>query len=179
MRRALVGSLIVVTWVALPAQQQPAPLAQPALQPLAFLVGSCWSGTQPKGTIDTHCFSPVYRGHYIRDVHEVTGAPQPYAGESLYHWDATQKQVRYTYYNSIGGISVGTMQVEDGRLVFPESHESKDGKRIEMRSVWSKEGSDTFVMKTDVKTGGEWKEQFRVVFKRRTDLRPPAEPLIR
>jgi hypothetical protein len=34
-------------------------------------------------------------------------------------------------------------------------------------------------MKTDVKTGGEWKEQFRVVFKRRTDLRPPAEPLIR
>ena len=71
------------------------------------------------------------------------------------------------------------MQVEDGRLVFPESNESKDGKRIEMRSVWSKEGSDTFVMKTDVKTGGEWKEQFRVVFKRRTDLRPPAEPLIR
>jgi hypothetical protein len=179
MRRGLVGSLLVLTSVTLSAQQPGATLAQPALQPLAFLVGSCWSGTQPKGTVDTHCFSPVYGGYYIRDVHEVTGAAKPYAGESLYHWDATQKQVRFTYYNSIGGVSMGTMQAEEGRLVFPESYESKDGKRIEMRSVWTREGADTFVAKTDVKTGESWKEQFRVVFKRRTDLRPPAEPVIR
>lgn len=179
MLRALVGSLLLVTSVSVAAQQPGAALAQPALQPLAFLVGSCWSGTQPKGYIDTHCFSPVYGGHYVRDVHEVTGAPKPYAGETLYHWDAAQKQVRFTYYNSIGGVSVGSMQVEDGRLVFPESHESKDGKRIEMRSVWSREGADTFVAKTDVKVGDDWKEQFRVVFKRRTDLRPPTEPVIR
>ena len=179
MRRALLGSLIFTTTITLSAQQPGHTLAQPALQPLAFLVGSCWSGTQPKGTIDTHCFSPVYGGYFIRDVHEVTGSPKPYAGESLYHWDATQKQVRYTYYNSIGGVSVGTMQVEDGRLVFPESYESKDGKRIEMRSVWTQEGPDTFTAKTDVRTGDSWKEQFRVVFKRRTDVRPPSEPVIR
>ena len=179
MRRAFIASLIFATTIALSAQPPGAALAQPALQPLAFLVGSCWSGTQPQGSVDTHCFSPVYGGYFIRDVHEVTGAPKPYAGESLYHWDATQKQVRYTYYNSIGGVSVGTMQVEDGRLVFPESHESKDGKRIEMRNVWTQEGADTLVMKVDVKAGDRWKEQFRVVFKRRTDVRPPAEPVIR
>lgn len=179
MRRALVCSLVFVSSITVPAQQQAATLAQPALQPLAFLVGSCWSGTQPQGSVDTHCFSPVYGGYFIRDVHEVTGAPKPYAGESLYHWDATQKQVRYTYYNSIGGVSVGTMHVEDGRLLFPESYESKEGKRIEMRSVWTQEGADTFVAKTDMKSDETWKEQFRVVFKRRTDLRPPSEPVIR
>ena len=179
MHRTLFGLLLVVGTLTLSAHQPGAALAQPALQPLAFLVGSCWSGTQPQGTIDTHCFSPVYGGYYLRDVHEVTGAPKPYAGETLYHWDARQKQVRYTYYNSIGGVSVGTMQVEDGRLVFPESHESKDGKRIEMRSVWTQDGADTFVAKTDMKTGETWTEQFRVVFKRRTDVRPPAEPVIR
>jgi hypothetical protein len=179
MRGALIGSLFLVSSLPLPAQQPAPTLAQPALQPLAFLLGSCWSGTQPKGTIDTHCFSPAYGGHYIRDVHEVTGGRTPYAGESLYHWDATQKQVRYTYYNSDGGISTGTMQVDAGRLVFPEVHESEDGKRTEMRNVWTPEGADTFVMKLDVKTGDRWKEQFRIVFKRRTDLRPPAEPSIR
>ncbi len=179
MRRALVGSLFLVFSTTLPAQQPAPTLAQPALQPLAFLVGSCWSGTQPKGGIDTHCFSPVYGGHYIRDVHQVTGDAKPYAGETLYHWDAAQKQVRYTYYNSLGGISTGTMHVEEGRLVFPEVHESKDGRRIEMRNVWTQEGADTFVMKADQKAGDNWKELFRVVLKRRTDLRPPTEPTIR
>jgi hypothetical protein len=179
MRRALVGSLVLVASVSLPAQQPAAALAQPALQPLAFLVGSCWSGTQPKGTIDTHCFSPMYGGHYIRDVHQVTGDARPYAGETLYHWDAAQKQVRFTYYNSVGGISTGTMHVEKGRLVFPEAHESKDGTRLELRNVWTPEGADTFVVKVDRRAGDDWKEMFRVVFKRRTDLHPPAEPTIR
>ena len=179
MRGAVIGSMLFFTSITLSAQQPGPALAQPALQPLAFLVGSCWTGTQPKGAIDTHCFSPVYGGNFIRDVHEVTGDPKPYGGETLYHWDAAQKQVRYTYYNLVGGTSTGTMRVEDGRLVFPEVYESKDGKRTEMRNVWTQEGADTFVMKLDVKDGDSWKEQFRVVLKRRTDIKPPAEPKIR
>jgi hypothetical protein len=131
-------------------------------------VGSCWAGRHPNGATDTHCFSAVYKGQFIRDVHELTGGPRPYAGETLYHWDARDKVVRYTYWNSSGGVSTGTMHVEGDRLIFPESHESAGGRKVEYRNVWVRQGEDAYLATMDELTPQGWVERLRVVHTRTT-----------
>jgi hypothetical protein len=159
--------LFVLLWSAQAAPVPPAPLAG-----LDFFVGSCWSGQGPKGDVDRHCFTRAY-GHFVRDVHEVTGAARPYGGETLYHWDARAGVVRFTYWNTLGGVSTGTMAVDGRNLVFPESYEGKDGGRIEMRSVWSPDGSDAYVATVTQKKGDTWVEVSRRVFKRTSDAIAP------
>src|SRR5690242_20151418 len=74
------------------------------LQPLAPLVGSCWRATFPNSTrTDTHCYTAMLGGHYVRDLHVVAGGPAPYSGESIYRWDPQARRIRYDYFASDGG----------------------------------------------------------------------------
>lgn len=129
----LTASLAVL---ALAAAEAP-PLRQ-GLEPLAFLVGHCWRGTFTSGEEDTHCFESVYGGQHVRDRHEVTGGARPYRGETLYSWDGTANAVTYTYWNSQGGISRGTMRPREGRLDFgDESYTDPQGRRITISTHWT------------------------------------------
>jgi hypothetical protein len=84
-------------------------LAAPALQPLAFLAGSCWKGTFTGRTVtDEHCFKWIYNGRFLRDHHIVVGDSVPYEGESTYAWDAPSKQIVFWYIALPGFYSHGT-----------------------------------------------------------------------
>ena len=150
---------------------QPAAATASPLSALDFLLGSCWTGAGPRDS-DRHCFTKAY-GHFVRDVHEVTGAAKPYGGETLYHWDAKAGVVRFTYWNTVGGVSTGTMSVEGNALVFPESYEGKDGRLIELRSVWTPDGADAYVATVMQKKGDTWAEVSRRVFKRTSNAVAP------
>lgn len=145
--------------------------APDGLKPLAFLVGSCWAGPLPKEGIDTHCFSSVYDGQFVRDVHTVTKARRPYQGETLYHWDAAARVVKYTYWNSLGGVSTGTMNTDGDRLVFPETHEASDGTRIDFRNVWFQDGANAYVAQTDQREPTGWTQRFRIRYERQPAAR--------
>ena len=118
-----------------------APL-QPAfgegLRPLTFLVGHCWRGEfADSKKVDTHCFETVYGGKHIRDRHEVTDGKDVYRGETIYSWNAKLGQVEYTYWNSLGGVSRGTMTPKDGLLDFGnETYVGSDGKTITIATAW-------------------------------------------
>ena len=142
------------------------------LAPLDFFVGSCWSGQGPRGDVDRHCFTKAY-GHFVRDVHEVTGAAKSYGGETLYHWDSKAGVVRFTYWNTNGGVSTGTMTAQGEAMVFPETYEGKDGQRIELRSVWAPDGKDAYIATTEQKKADTWVEVSRRVFKRTADAVAP------
>ncbi|HEX8654634.1 MAG TPA: SRPBCC domain-containing protein [Allosphingosinicella sp.] len=115
---------------------EPPPLRQ-GLEPLAFLVGHCWRGTLARGERDTHCFESVYGGQHVRDRHEVTGGARTYRGETLYSWDGTANAVTYTYWNSQGGVSRGTMRPRDGLLDFgDESYTDPQGRRVTISTRW-------------------------------------------
>jgi hypothetical protein len=132
-------------------------------KPQAFLAGNCWKGTFPDGKqIDEHCFEWVYGGQFLRDRHTVTGGKAPYAGETIYFWDATTKSVNYLYINVLGGNSRGTLQVADGVLVFPED-KYNDGKQEQtFRSSWRRDGDDAYFVITEAKAPDGWKEAWRV-----------------
>lgn len=112
------------------------------LKPLDFLVGHCWQAEFKPGTTDTHCFERTYGGKHIRDRHEVTGG---YAGETLYSWDGKAGHVAYTYWNSLGGVSRGTMRPGGDRLDFgDEAYTSPDGKTARIATHWRPVGTDSY-----------------------------------
>ena len=121
------------------------PVVRTELDPLAFLVGHCWRGEFAKGEQDTHCFEPVYNGQHVRDRHEVSGGARPYAGETLYSWSGGARAIEYTYWNSSGGISRGTVKPEDGRLNFgDEVYRGPSGKEMRISTHWRRIGEDAY-----------------------------------
>ncbi|HXG80472.1 MAG TPA: SRPBCC domain-containing protein, partial [Sphingomicrobium sp.] len=119
------------------------PVVQPGFEPMAFLVGHCWEGVFEDGKTDTHCFDTVYDGQHIRDRHEVTGGKSVYRGETIYSRDG--QGVTYTYWNSLGGVSRGTMKGEGDRLDFgTEHHRTKDGKEIAIATHWQRQREDAY-----------------------------------
>lgn len=112
------------------------------LKPLDFLVGHCWRAEFKPGVEDVHCFERAYDGKHVRDRHQVTGG---YAGETLYSWDGKVGHVAYTYWNSLGGVSRGTMKPAAGRLDFgDEAYTAPDGKTARIATYWQLAGPDSY-----------------------------------
>jgi hypothetical protein len=151
------------------AQGAAAPQGGPAkpLQPFAWLAGSCWKGTFPgQSSTDEHCFEWVFDGERtLRDRHTVRGARAPYAGETIYYWDARTSRVSYLYVASDGSHSVGTATVEDGALVFPESYVSDQGRR-ELKSIWRRTGDDSYEVRSVQVSPGPERELWSMTMRR-------------
>lgn len=114
------------------------------LMPLEFLVGHCWEGTLPDGKSDRHCFESVYGGQHIRDHHVVGPGAGVYSGETFYS-AAGAGRVAFVYFNSIGGVSQGTLGAEPGRLNFGEErYRGPDGRQITLSVQWRRVGDDAY-----------------------------------
>jgi hypothetical protein len=154
--RTFLTSLAVVLSTAASFAQSPAPPTDP-LKPLAFLAGSCWIGPFPDGkSTDEHCFEWMFDGKFLRDLHIVTGAAKPYAGESVFGWDAKEKKVTYWYFNSLGNYSVGTAEFTPDGILFPERHVTEKGV-IEMKALWRRDGADAYTVTQQRREGDTWK----------------------
>jgi hypothetical protein len=126
------------------------PVLRPELEPMRYLVGHCWRGPMKQGTEqDTHCFEPVFGGQHIRDRHEVTGGTAVYRGETIYSWNGAAKRVEYVYWNSLGGVSRGSMVPRPGLLDFgAETYTGADGRRLTLSTVWRRIDERTYVART-------------------------------
>ena len=146
-------------------------LADNSMQPfsgLMPLVGHCWQAPFPDGKkIDTHCFTSVYNGAFIKDQHVVCGDDQAYYGETWYTHDKTSNSVNYRYYNSLGGISDGSVQFQDQRLVFPDESYENNGQTTTYRTDWQlTEGQYVSNMwQQDHAAEDGWKKVWHMVFK--------------
>ena len=136
---------MISSMLLLAASTAATPVADP-LQPLSFLVGHCWRGEfKGSGNVDTHCFTPVYGGKHIRDVHEVTGGKDVYRGETLFSWNGEAKKVEFVYFNSLGGVSKGGMKPGVKEMIFDdESYVGQDGKTITFSTVWRRVGENSY-----------------------------------
>ena len=146
------------------------------LEPLHFLAGSCWAGTFPDGKrVDTHCYSPMLGGMHLRGRNTVTGGPSPYAGETIYSWNADAGEIRYVYLNSLGGVSTGAAHAESGRMVFPdEIYDGPDGEKISVSSFWENitaEGYDAVITES---RPGRAATEIRIRYERRPFAEPDA-----
>ena len=115
-----------------------APQLRAELEPMRYLVGHCWRGPMNAGKQqDTHCFEPVFGGQHLRDRHEVTGGATIYRGETIYSWNGAARRIDYVYWNSLGGVSRGSMIPRAGRLDFAdETYTGADGRQLTMSTTW-------------------------------------------
>jgi len=135
--------LVLALAAAAAAVPADAPALRSGLEPLGFLVGHCWRGHFASGEQDTHCFDAAYGGQHVRDHHEVTGGARLYSGETLYSIDGDA--VSYTYWNSIGGVSRGTMRPQSDGLDFgTETYRGPDGRQAAIATAWRRVGADAY-----------------------------------
>jgi hypothetical protein len=81
------------------------------------LLGKCFAATLSPGTVDTHCFEPLYDRAHIEDRHAVTqDGATIYEGLSIY--SATPDGLSFTYVNSEGGSGNGVATVDDDGFDF-------------------------------------------------------------
>ncbi|MES2297349.1 MAG: hypothetical protein V4582_09915 [Pseudomonadota bacterium] len=142
------------------------PIAQ--LQPMGFLAGSCWLGefAGAKQT-DEHCFSWIYDGKALRDVHTVRTPGHPdYVGETTYYWDAAAKRVDYLYIENSGGISRGTVQFTPGALLFPLTQYISEGANMSYRVRWTLQGPDAYEAWSETPQKDAWVTMFKLSMKR-------------
>jgi hypothetical protein len=135
--------------------------------PMEFVVGSCWIGTFPDGKqTDEHCFDWMFDRQFIRDRHQVRGG-KPYSGESVYSWDVQEKRVAFLYWNSDGFTSTGYAQETPEGILFPTKYPT--GKSVlELRSLWTRTGTDSYRVKVTQLTDGQWRELWSMEFKRKS-----------
>ena len=135
---------------------------------MAFLAGHCWKGTFPDGKqTDEHCFSWLYDGTALRDVHTVRAPGRPdYVGETTYYWDSGAKRVEFLYVENLGGVSKGTMQPVDTALAFPATQYVANGETLTYRARWTRVDDFAYEAWSEAQTGDGWKTMFRVVLKR-------------
>jgi hypothetical protein len=160
MQKLLITGTAALSSVAAAVAAQ-APVA--GYQPLAYLVGHCWRGTFPGGTVsDEHCFSWVYGGKFVRDqhaVHHSDGKPDE-LGESIYVWDGAARQLQYLYIESAGGFSRGTVASEGDALIFPATPYVEKGVTQTYRSSWRRVGEDAYEVLTEFLVKGSWTPGF-------------------
>ena len=151
---------------ALPLLHIPQPKT-PDFRPLAFLVGDCWEGTFPDGKqTDEHCFEWVYDRKFIRDRHVVRNGKAPYAGETIYGWDAKEKRMAYWYWNSDGEMMAGTVEYRPDSIVFPTRYETDKG-TVELRATWTRTGPDSYRVAQSQRAGDAWKRLWAMELKRK------------
>jgi hypothetical protein len=152
----------------------PPPALVPELQPLAFMVGSCWRASFPNSTnTDTHCYTAMLGGRYVRDVHVVAGGP-PYSGETIYRWDPQARRIRYDYYASDGGHSSGSGTPTAAGVDFPDDqYVGPDGMAMTLRTVQTGDGSGYTRVSSMQQPDGSWREMFTLRFTRSGPATPP------
>jgi hypothetical protein len=162
--RALFLALALAACAA-PARDQ---AAAAAFAPLI----DCWRGAfenQPD-IEDERCFQAM--GDHVVDTHAVR--PTTYTGEATYHLDETRHKILFAYASNDGGRSNGSVRVEGDRYIFaPHTHHSGDGAELRLRSTWTLERSDRFVMVSEQEEGGAWRPFMRITYTRAPDLQPP------
>ena len=161
--------MLALTITALTLQAPaPPPALVAGLQPLAPLVGSCWRATFPNSTrTDTHCYTAMLGGRYVRDVHVVDGGSAPYSGESIYRWDPQARRIRYDYYASDGGYSGGFADPVATGINFPEeTYVGGDGQVMELRTLQTGSGEGYARTTSARQADGSWREMWTMRFTR-------------
>lgn len=135
---------------------------------LKFFLNSCWEG-KFVGSEDTdvHCFREMVDGRFVRDNHLVSSKKGKYGGETVFWWDEDGQHLKYTYWDTQGGISNGTMlPTTDGFESPDEVYEGTNGQRFTIRTRWLVNSGDEYTMESVKVDGNQTTRMFAIDYKR-------------
>jgi len=122
------------------------------LEPLRPFLGKTWRGefkdSKPdKPTIDVARWERALNGKAVRVTHSVNDGA--YGGESIIHWDAEKKEVRYYYFTTAGFHTTGVMTFADGKLTAVEKVAGNENGITEVRSTYELRADGTMLNKSE------------------------------
>ena len=149
---ALLALIVCFGWIALAraADEAPAKDSASPLAPLAFLTAHEWDATLPDSPdgkkMSIHArFTWAENRQAIRISNQfvIDGKPVPYI-DGIYAWNPEKKALVFVYVGADGGLSDGTVQLEDGKLVheFREIH--SNGKSAQFLARVTPHGTDSW-----------------------------------
>lgn len=159
------------------AHAQPESDTNPLQSHFDFFIGSCWSGTFSDGlSTDVQCFRSVYDGKFVRSNHLVEGQLGPYGGETIFSWDPDEATIFYTYWDTSGGVSRGSMIPEESGLRAPdETYQSTEGETVVISSRWTITGEDSWKQVVQ-QVSGETAETLWAIKYQRADISEGPHP---
>jgi hypothetical protein len=161
------AAALALSMIATPLAAADAESTGDGLAPLAWLAGSCWTGTFADGkTRDVVCYEWMLDGKFLRSRHRVVDGEGPYSGETILARNPTTGALEFYYFNSAGGIVRGEIEPAAEGLRFPREIVEIRGERFELRSVWSRPTEDRYVAATEKLVDGEWRPFMTIEFVR-------------
>lgn len=145
--------------------------APPAMDPLLPLAEHCWEGTFEGSEVsDRHCFEWLPGGHFLRDTHAIETEGESYRGETIFAVAGGSGEITYIYYNSLGGISRGSISMaEDGALKAEERYVGRGGNVQKYRSLLTfDDDGNGYRVASNRLIEGEW-QAVRSIHYRRVD----------
>jgi hypothetical protein len=141
----------------------------PALQPMGFLVGHCWSGEGPATlSHDEHCFAWVLNGQAVRETRTLRTPGQPdQVSETTYYWNPEHKSAAYLYLDNAGGYSNGAMETTANTLYVPAPPRTSGEEVLPQRMRWSPQGDHAYQTWTEARgKQGNWFTVFEMTMTR-------------
>lgn len=151
----------------------PPPLA-PQLEPLRPLLEKTWKGEFEAGkpgnpVVDVMRWERALNGKAIRVLHSVNDGV--YGGETIYMWDEKKKVVTYHYFTTGGFMTVGSLTLQDGKLITHEVVSGSAGGVTEVRGTSELTSGGEFRVKTEQRKDGKWQPGHAVTYKEAKDAK--------
>jgi hypothetical protein len=164
MKKTLAAALACLPALAWPQAASDDPLAW--LGWMKDLAGACWQGTDPTGkTTDRQCYE-IQFGRFLRGTIEIVAIdnkPPGFRGDSLFHRDVKTGRIAVVLWASNGSVSLGEALVDGDAIRFVQP---KVAGRPEVRTSWTRQGTQAFAVVREQREGEAWKEVLKVSYRK-------------
>lgn len=135
------------------------PSLDPHLEPLRPLLEKTWRGefrnSKPEQlVVDISRWERALNGRAVRILHSINSGV--YGGETVLLWDEEKQQVVYHYFTTAGFTTVGTMRVENGKIITLEKVTGSKEGITEVRGTTEIRPDGTFHVRSEYLKKGEW-----------------------
>lgn len=153
----LANALVALTLCA--HAQEASTLAAP-LEPLRPLLEKTWRGSFKMGSsdkplVDVARWERALNGQAVRILHSLNDGM--YGGETIFRWDAAQKQITYHYFTTAGFMTIGTLRVENGKFITHEVVNGSAGGVTEVRGTSELLPNGSLQVTNEHLVGGTWR----------------------
>jgi hypothetical protein len=129
------------------------------LEPLRPLLEKTWKGTfknsKPDNpTVDVAKWERALNGQAVRQLHSVNDGS--YGGEALLFWDDQQKVISVYYFTTAGFMTIGTLEVKEGRFITHEDVKGSADGITEVRAISEILPDGKLHVKAEYLKNGEW-----------------------
>ncbi len=174
MSRWLALSAICLTQILVLSARAQENSLTPELAGLQPLIGKSFRGefsksTPEKPVVDVSSWERALNGKAVRMLHSINNGE--YGGETVFMWDAQQKQVAYWYFTTAGFTTKGTVQFDKNQWTSIEEVTGNANGITKVRATSTLKDDGSLHVKSEYLSGEKWTPGHEVTYKPSSDAK--------